>query len=195
LHKFIKHTLFKIILKKFLVYFCFLALSFSCKKDDVIPEDDNELITTVELTFTDVNKKSSTFSFQDKDGDAKTSPEKFDKITLDKNMEYSLNIQIYDETKNPRKDITEEIKVEGDVHLFIYKIDPVSLISFKIVDLDKNGLGIGLKSSVKSQNVPGIGKFNLILKHQPPVNGKVVKNGNEAGGSTDIDLVFDLIII
>jgi hypothetical protein len=32
------------------------------------------------------------------------------------------------------------------------------------------------------------------LKHQPPINGKIVKTGDEDGGSTDVDLEFDLII-
>jgi len=71
-------------MKKFVLFLILFSLHFSCKKDEVVPTDDNELITTVDLTFTDSNKKVSTFSFQDKDGDAKTPPEKFDKIVLEK---------------------------------------------------------------------------------------------------------------
>jgi hypothetical protein len=181
-------------MRKLLVFLCILSVSFSCKKEDHEPHDDNELITTVDLIFTDANKKVSTFSFQDKDGDAKTPPEKFDKITLDKNMAYTMEIKVYDETKNPKEDITEQIKLESDVHLFVFKIDPVALFSLKAIDKDKNGLPIGLLSSGTTQNVVGAGKFNLILKHQPPVNGKAVKTGNEAGGSSDIDLNYDLSI-
>lgn len=181
-------------MKKFVLFFILFSLNFSCKKDEVVPTDDNELITTVDLTFTDSNKKVSTFSFQDKDGDAKTPPEKFDKIVLDKNMSYSLEINVYDETKNPKSNITEQIKLESDVHLFVFKIDPASLFSLKAMDKDKNGLPIGLMSSGSTQNAAGTGKLNLILKHQPPINGKAVKTGNEAGGSSDIDLIFDLSI-
>ena len=181
-------------MRKLLVFLCILSISFSCKKEDLEPVDDNELITTVDLTFTDSNKKVNTFSFQDKDGDAKTPPEKFDKIVLDKNMNYSLEINVYDETKNPKANITEQIKLESDVHLFVFKIDPASLFSLKAIDKDKNGLPIGLLSSGSTQNTVGSGKLNLVLKHQPPINGKAVKTGNEAGGSSDIDLVFDLSI-
>jgi hypothetical protein len=181
-------------MRKLLVFLCILSVSFSCKIEDHEPHDDNELITTVDLIFTDANKKVSTFSFQDKDGDAKTPPEKFDKITLDKNMAYTMEIKVYDETKNPKEDITEQIKLESDVHLFVFKIDPAALFSLKAIDKDKNGLPIGLLSSGTTQNAVGAGKFNLILKHQPPVNGKAVKTGNEAGGSSDIDLIFDLSI-
>jgi hypothetical protein len=181
-------------MKKFVLFLILFSLNFACKKDDVIPTDDNELITTVDLTFTDANKKVNTFSFQDKDGDAKTPPEKFDKIILDKNMVYTMDIKVYDETKNPKEDITEQIKLESDVHLFVFKIEPVSIFSLKAIDKDKNGLPIGLLSSGTTQNAVGTGKLTLILKHQPPINGKVVKTGNEAGGSSDIDLVFDLLI-
>lgn len=187
--------IFKLInMKKLLVFLCILSVSFSCKKEDLEPVDDNELITTVELTFTDTNKKVSTFSFQDKDGDGKTPPEKFDKIVLDKNMSYYLEINVYDETKNPMVNITEQIKLESDVHLFVFKIDPASLFNLKATDKDKNGLPIGLLSSGTTQNAMGSGKLNLILKHQPPINGKAVKTGSESGGSSDIDLIFDLSI-
>lgn len=181
-------------MKRLLVFLCILTVSFSCKKEDHEPHDDNELITTVDLIFTDVNNKVTTFSFQDKDGDGKTPPEKFDKIVLDKNMAYSMEVRIYDETKNPKLDLTKEIENESEVHLFVFKIDPAAIFSLKAIDKDKNGLPIGLLSSGITQNAVGAGKFNLILKHQPPVNGKAVKTGNEAGGSSDIDLIFDLSI-
>jgi hypothetical protein len=181
-------------MKKFILLLILFSIIFGCKKEEVIPTDDNELITTVELIFTDSNKKVSSFSFQDKDGDAKTPSEKFDKITLDKNMAYTMEIKVYDETKNPKEDITEQIKLESDVHLFVFKIDPAALFSLKAIDKDKNGLPIGLLSSGTTQNAVGTGKLNLILKHQPPINGKAIKTGNEAGGSSDIDLVFDLLI-
>jgi hypothetical protein len=181
-------------MKKSLLFLFLCSVHFGCKKNEVEPMDDNELITTVELTFTDTNKKASTFLFQDKDGDAKTPPEKFDRIVLDKNMLYSLDIHVYDETRSPKVDITEQIKSESDVHLFVFKIDPVALFNLKAIDKDKNGLPIGLLSSGTTQNGLGTGKLNLLLKHQPPINGKLVKTGNESGGSSDIDLNFDLSI-
>ena len=181
-------------MKKSALFLILFSLHFACKKDEVIPTDDNELITTVDLTFTDANKKVSTFSFQDKDGDPNTKPEKFDRIILDKNVDYSLEINVYDETKIPKVNITEQIKLESDAHLFIFKIDPASLFSLKAADKDKNGLPIGLLSTGFTQNAVGTGKLNLILKHQPPINGKAVKTGNESGGSSDIDLIFDLLI-
>jgi hypothetical protein len=47
---------------------------------------------------------------------------------------------------------------------------------------------------VKTQYIPGSGFLQVLLKHQPPLNGKKVKTGDENAGSTDLDLSFPLII-
>jgi hypothetical protein len=180
-------------MKKYLPILLVSLLFTSCKKDEVEPTDDNELITRVELKFTDITAKSTlTYTFQDKDGDPKTAPEKFDKIVLNKGVTYSVSIGVYDDTKSPVMDITQEINEEADVHLFVYKTTPASLLTTTILDKDKNGLPIGLSSSILTQSTAGTGKLNLLLKHQPELNGVKVKTGQEAGGSTDIDLTFDV---
>jgi len=53
---------------------------------------------------------------------------------------------------------------------------------------------VGLKAKAKTQYFPGSGSLQVLLKHQPPLNGKVVKTGDEEAGSTDLDLSFPLII-
>jgi len=181
-------------MKKYLPILFAALLFTSCKKDEEIePTDDNELITRVELKFTDVAANTSlTYTFQDKDGDPKTAPEKFDKIVLNKGVTYTVSVGVYDDTKSPVADITEEIAEESDVHLFVYKTTPAALLTTTILDKDKNGLPIGLSASVLTQSTAGTGKLNLLLKHQPELNGVKVKTGQEAGGSTDIDLLFDV---
>ena len=181
-------------MKKYLPILFAALLFTSCKKDEEIePTDDNELITRVELKFTDVAANTSlTYTFQDKDGDPKTAPEKFDKIVLNKGVTYTVSVGVYDDTKSPVADITEEIAEESDVHLFVYKTTPAALLTTTILDKDKNGLPIGLSSSILTQSTAGTGKLNLLLKHQPELNGVKVKTGQEAGGSTDIDLLFDV---
>ena len=183
-------------MKKYLPIIIATVLFISCKRDhELEPMDDNELITRVELKFTDITAKSSiTYTFQDKDGDPKTAPEKFDKIVLNKGVTYSVSIGVYDDTKSPVMDITQEINEEAEVHLFVYKATPASLLTTTILDKDKNGLPIGLSSSILTQSTAGTGKLNLLLKHQPELNGVRVKTGQEAGGSTDIDLLFDVEI-
>lgn len=132
-------------MKKYLPILCAALLFTSCKKDELEPTDDIELVTRVQLTFTDVTSKASlTYTFQDKDGDPNTTP--------------------------------------------------ASLFTTTILDKDNNGLPVGLSSSVVTSASAGTGKLNLLLKHQPELNGVKVKTGQEAGGSTDIDLLFDVEI-
>lgn len=172
-----------------------LALFFvstSCSKEDVEPSDDNELITTVKLSFKSAAGVVKSFYWRDKQGDGVM--DSVDPILLDKNTAYEMSISLLDETKNTVFDISEEIEEESDVHLFVYKVTPLGLVGVQIKDLDKNGLPIGLNADVRSQYVPGSGKFQVILKHQPPVNGKAVKTGSEEGGSTDVDVSFPLTI-
>ena len=111
-------------MKKIFSLVVFSLLFLQCKKqEDVDPTDDNELITTVQLIFTDAANQSTTFTFQDKDGDPKTAPEKFEKITLNKNTDYTLAIKILNESVSPADDITKEIEAEIDSHLFVYKVN------------------------------------------------------------------------
>lgn len=171
-----------------------VALSlFNCKKgEEMDPTDDNELITRIDLVFTDSANKSTTFSFQDKDGDSRTNPEKFDKIVLAKGQTYHVKIEVFDETKYPVKAISDEILEESDVHLFVFKSNPTGLLTTTLTDKDASGLPIGLLSTVKTAGTAGKGIYQIILKHQPELNGVKVKTGKEEGGSTDIDLSFEV---
>lgn len=178
--------------------FTFLALfviSTSCSKDEHEPHDDNELITTVKLEFkpvTNLSLPTRSFFWKDTQGDGVM--DSVDPIELDKNTTYEMRVSLLDETKKPAFDISKEIEDEADVHLFVFKSNPLGLLSVQIKDLDKKGLPIGLRSEVKSQFVAGTGRFNVILKHQPPVNGRAVKTGNEEVGSTDVDVTFPVTI-
>lgn len=172
-----------------------LALLFvtaSCSKEEVEPGDDNELITTVKLSFKSPTGVVKSFYWRDKQGDGVM--DSVDPIILEKNGTYELSVSLLDETKNPFFDISEEIEEEADVHLFVYKVTPTGLVNVQIKDLDKNGLPIGLIADIRSQYVPGNGKFQVMLKHQPPINGKAVKSGAEEGGSTDVDVEFPISI-
>jgi hypothetical protein len=180
-------------MKKYLIIALLSVALFNCKKDEHLdPHDDNELITRVDLVFTDSANKSTTFSFQDKDGDSRTSPEKFDKIILAKGKDYTLKIEVYDDTKTPAALISEEIAAESDVHLFVFKSNPTGLLTTTLTDKDKNGLPVGLTSTVKTAATAGKGAYQVLLKHQPVLNGVKVKTGREEGGSTDIDLSFEV---
>lgn len=166
-----------------------LVLSFSaCKKDDdELPEvEENELITTLKLKFT--NKAAAndvkTFSWKDTDGPGGNAPV-IEQIVLEANKSYTLSIdEVWNEAASPAEDVREEIADDADDHLFVYKPAPAGLLSITITDKDVNNLPIGLTADAVTA-AAGTGTLQIVLRHQPNV-----KNGTETPGSTDLDATF-----
>jgi len=180
----------KVQLKMMLVTATAIALGFSsCKKDKDLPEvDENELITTVSLRFT--NKANAadvkTFTFKDIDGPSGASPI-IDEIVLSPNASYDMEVaSVLNEAETPAEDIREEIEEESDEHLFVYK--PVGNLTINATDKDVNNLPIGLKASATT-GAAGTGTLRMILRHQPDS-----KDGSETPGSSDLDISFNLKI-
>src|SRR5687768_11206811 len=81
--------------------FMLAALLFtSCKPDDPVDPNEEELITKVQLTFTDLSNSSNTFTaiFSDPDGPGGAGPTQFDTIRLDSGAVYAATIALYDES-------------------------------------------------------------------------------------------------
>ncbi len=164
-----------------------------CKNaDDVTPEDENELITTVQLEFTPTAGGSAqTFTFRDPDGDGGNAPTRFDTISLAANTSYTLHVKVQDESKTPTEDITEEIEEKADEHLFVFTANPASLLTYTYGDTDSRNLPIGLTGTART-GTAGTGTLRVQLRHQPPVNGTPVKDGTAGPGSDDVNLNFNL---
>ena len=155
--------------------------------DEVEPDDENELITSVTLKFTEQGTSNvSTFSYKDADGDGGNAPTKFDTIALKPNSTYTLAIELLDESKSPVSDITKEVEEESDEHLFVYTPSPAALLTYTYGDKDKNNYPIGLTGSAKT-GAAGDGKLKVQLRHQPGA-----KNGTPTPGSDDVNLDFIL---
>ncbi len=173
--------------KNVLLFLLTSALSWSCSKEAPAPEDENELITTVQLTFLE-GTNAQTFEWEDTDGDGGKAPT-IQNITLKANKSYKLSIKLLDESKMPATEITEEVGEESDEHLIVYTPTPSNLLSYSYDDKDKNGLPIGILGTIKTNNV-GAGTLKVQLRHQPPVNGKNTKDGTSAPGSDDVNVDF-----
>jgi hypothetical protein len=176
--------------KTILALFVLSLFAFSsCKDDDVItPEDPNEeeLITSVELTFTCVFDSSivKTFKFADPDGDGGEAPTQTDTISLNANTNYYLAVRFLDESTLNVEDITEEVQEEADEHMVCYTTDAGT--SLTITDKDNNGLDLGLAALVATSEA-ATGTFSISLKHQPDV-----KDGSCNVGETDVEVDFVL---
>ncbi|PLK45492.1 MULTISPECIES: hypothetical protein [Emticicia] len=181
----------RVILFKSMALAALLSVA-ACKKESVDVEDENEIITTVKLNFTS-GGTTKTFVFNDPDGDGGNAPLKFDNIALAANTTYTLTVELMDESKNPADNITEEVQKESQEHLFVFTPSPSGLLTYTYGDKDVRNFPIGLTGTVKTGSA-GTGKLKVQLRHQPPVNGKDVKDGTITPGSDDVNLDFNIAI-
>lgn len=166
-----------------------------CKSaSDVEPDDENELITTVQLEFTPEGSTiPKTFTYRDIDGDGGNPPTRFDTISLAANAEYIVKIKLLDESKNPADDISEEVKAKSDEHLFVFTPAPATLLTYTYGDKDPRDLPIGLTGTAKT-GAAGAGTLRVQLRHQPPISDKIQKDGTPNPGSDDVNLNFNVIV-
>jgi hypothetical protein len=167
----------------------FLALFFAaCKPDEPVDPNEEELITKVQLTFTDsaTGASVSEVVYSDPDGDGGNAAVRFDSISLDSGMTYNVAISLFDESDGGNiVNITNEVLEEAQDHLFCYT--PTNAY-VSIVKTDSDGtfpVGITTRWSVGN---PGAGTLRVELKHQPDGT----KNGTCTPGSTDVQLDFQI---
>lgn len=178
--------------------FLFLGLAsvlfLSCEEDEKDVKnpgtgEEEELITSVDLFFSDTNNilQNSTFQFKDVDGPGGAEPSVFDTIRLKTNQVYSMNLSFLNEAENPAEDITEEIEEENKEHIICFNHASQQL---EIVRTDTDGeFEVGLESRWKTL-AADTNEVTLTLKHQP--DG--IKNGSCSPGETDVEVTFVLMI-
>jgi hypothetical protein len=161
----------------------------ACKEDPPKPPiNENELITTMLLEFEDsITSARSNVIFKDADGIGGNAPSRFDTIRLSANRTYTCSVYLLDESKNPVDTVSNEVKKEGDEHLFVFTPFSVN-ISSKATDKDVKMLPIGLISTWRTGN-SSTGKMKITLKHQPGV-----KDGTPGPGETDAEVNFNCTI-
>lgn len=152
------------------------ALIFTaCTPDD--PEEGEEEITTVRLTFTN----GPTVSWEE---GATSNPE----IVLDANTTYTVKAEFLNEEDPANvEDITAEILEEDDEHLVCYEV--VGGANATITRTDSDGTyEVGLDSSWEIGDA-STGSVMLTLRHQPGV-----KDGTCTPGDSDVEITFNLTI-
>lgn len=149
-----------------------------CKKDE---ETEQENITKiiVHLTAAGFDKE---FEWADRDGAGGNAPV-IDTIVVPANTQFDAHLHVYDESKSPVVDLSEEIEGESTAHLFVYK-SSVTGLSVSDLDKDSNGNPFGIES-VWSTGAAGTGSVRITLHHEP-----TDKNAAEPGGEVDFDVTF-----
>lgn len=174
------------------ILFATLFLS-ACKKEDPIIPNEEEVITTMTYTLTPVGGGSGVvFYFQDLDGDGGNNPI-ITNGNLAANTSYNGVLTLLNETETPAGDITSEVKKEGIEHQFFFIIEGAasSNATVNYNDTDANGNPLGLSTTFITTDVSN-GRLTIVLRHSPtkPNDGSLLG----AGGETDIEVTFDLII-
>jgi hypothetical protein len=168
-----------------------VLMAFSCKKDKIDPVDnpptqnEEELITTMKLTFIDSSGIDPTkeFYFKDADGPGGNPPSQFDTIRIEPNKTYWVSLELFNESVSPAENITSEVLAEAIEHLFCFTSNMSGNLS--IVRTDSDGTyEIGLASKWETTSASN-GSVVIKLKHQPGI-----KNGSCDVGETDIELSF-----
>lgn len=181
-----------------LLFAILFGLSSCLNLDAPTPVQDNEVISRVTLIFTEKteNEESESedelsFSCIDSNGDGVV--DQTDSIELDRSKEYEVEIEFWNEFKNPAVNITQEVEDAAEYHLVKLKIAPNGFITTTTLDKDNNNMELGLKQHLRP-NATGKATLNVVLYHQPPVNGSPLKDGFSEVGSTDVDVEFNVLV-
>jgi hypothetical protein len=161
----------------------------ACKPDEPEDQNEEEVITTMNLYFTDTASKQTTkFQAKDPDGDGGQALT-VDTIKLDANKFYTLRVEFLNEIENPAENITEEVEEESDVHLVTYTPSPASLMNITVTDKDAEQRPIGIQSNVNTTGVAS-GGLKVMLSHYASSTDKT----NNTGRETDIEVDFKVVL-
>lgn len=181
--------------KGILGMFLMLSVFTACDSDDPEPVNEEELITTVELTFTNDNDASDvrTASFTDLDGEGGNDPI-IDNISLMADATYTLTVKFLNEEETPAEDITEEVEEEDEDHQVFY-VATGAEFTYAYGDQDSNQNPLGLTGTVTT-GAASNGTLQVILIHEPNKTAAGVRDGDptNAGIESDIDVTFNLSI-
>lgn len=181
---------------------------FSCESNDPEDENEGEVITDVTLRFTEVNASGTAIGTpfevvaSDSDGLELGGNPTIGTINLETGKSYLLEIELFNAIAN--EDITEEIAEEAAKHQFFFlgtAFISSPILTYTYDDEDADGNPIGLKGFVEVSSAPGFNnaQFRLILRHDlnknfPGANNPGFENFVQAGGETDLDIAFPVVL-
>jgi len=167
----------------------------ACKRKDPEPENEQEEINRMEVTFTPVaGGNVVTFIFSDPDGNG-GNPPTITAPALRARTIYNTTIALFKEEGNKREDKTAEIRAEADEHQFFFIVNPSTLLTHRYDDVDKNNRPLGLRNIIETQ-AAGSGTLRIVLRHKlnKAFAGLNSSNFQQAGGETDIDVTFPVTV-
>ncbi|MBC6365991.1 hypothetical protein [Algoriphagus sp. AK58] len=189
-----------------LYLFAVLTLGFaSCESEDPEKENEGEVITDVILKFQEIdgsnNPVGSSFSFKasDSQGIVVGGAPTIETVTLTRGKRYQMNIEVRNSIEN--EDITQEIIEEADEHQFFFLGSAFTSNILSISYADPGGKLIGVQTRLTVSSSPGTNNTSMrvVLRHDLNKSFSGASNPNfenfvQAGGESDLDITFPIII-
>ena len=183
-----------------------LAFGFaSCESEDPEKENEGEVITDVTLNFQELNASNAlvgsvlSFKASDPQGIEVGKTPTVQSITLTKGKKYQMTIEVKNSIEN--EDITKEILEEAAAHQFFFLGQVFDSSFFSIQYADAGGVALGLKTIVTVSSSTGTNNSNMrvVLRHDlnksfPGASSPTFANFAQAGGETDLDITFPVIL-
>ncbi len=183
--------------QKFLFSLFTLTLFVACGGDDdpIIPNEE-EVITDLVYVLTPTDTGDVvTLSFSDPDGDGAQEANIEVSSSLLPGATYTgaLTLANNSDPSDP-EDITTEILAEDVDHQFFYTPSSTLDVILEYLDTDANGGPVGLLTEVQTGDASE-GTLRIILRHEPnKSSGATITDPTGAGGETDIEVTFPLVI-
>lgn len=179
---------------KYLSFAVMILIASACSSDDPDPVNEEELITTVRVTFASAANPDVTATFTDLDGPGGTDPVTVNP-TLVANTTYTVSVEFLNEQENPAEDITAEVAEEDDEHQVFFVIGTGLNATYAYTDQDGNGNPLGL-SGTFATGAAGAGNLTLTLIHEPVKDAANVSSGDptNAQGETDVEVTFNVTV-
>ncbi len=178
-----------------LLTFAMALLISSCKKFEAGEDNEEEVITTMNLYFTPVGGGADVvYSFDDADGPGGNAPVQSE-IALSPNTAYNVKLELLNKTVSPADSITNEVLEEDLAHRFYYIPSPGTPVSILTQDTDANGAPLGI-SSLWTTAAPATGTVTITLRHYPgtPPDKQTEDLVTSPKSSTDISITFSIKI-
>jgi hypothetical protein len=183
-----------------------LAFGFaSCESEDPEKENEGEVITDVTLNFQELNASNAlvgsvlSFKASDPQGIEVGKTPTVQSISLTKGKKYQMTIEVKNSIEN--EDITKEILEEAAAHQFFFLGQVFDSSFFSIQYADAGGVALGLKTIVTVSSSTGTNNSNMrvVLRHDlnknfPGATSPTFANFAQAGGETDLDITFPVIL-
>lgn len=183
-----------------------LAFGFaSCESEDPEKENDGEVITDVTLKFQELNASNAlvgavlSFKASDPQGIEVGKTPTIQPVSLTKGKKYLMTIEVTNEIE--KEDITEEILEEAAEHQFFFLGPVFDSNIFTIQYADAGGIALGLRNNVTVSSSTGTNNSSMrvVLRHALNKSFAGASNPNfanfaQAGGETDLDITFPVIL-